>query len=325
MKSTVVGPYPRVGSEYGNRLRGELNRNPIDSALVRQLERDLTLEVVNEMVSSGIHLPNTGLVSVHDEITWPLEYVDGVDLSSGMKKVFHTNTHRKQAVVKGEVIRKAPIIDALFEIVSQQYPQVKVELSGPYTMAQHSVLGEKSPYKTLAEVALAYARVYREELARLKTVPLVQFNEPSAIAFGREHPNVAMLPELYAMMLEGLDVNVAVWTFYGKYSPDTLDLLLSLPVNVVGLDFVWDRDVDTLLKRKPVDKGIGIGLVDSGDSGNIRVENPNDLLRRLKGLEGYLDFDRALLSSNATLEHLPRDYARRKLALIGEITRRMNE
>lgn len=324
MKSTVVGPYPRVGSDYGDSLRRELNKKPVDSDLVEKLKRGLTVEVVREMVSAGISLPNTGLVDVHDEITWPLGYVNGVALSSGMKKILHTNTHYKEPVVNGEVTRKAPIVNALYYIASQNSPQVKVELPGPYTMAQHSVLGEKSPYKNLAELAIAYARVYREELQGLKYAPLVQFNEPSVIAFGRNKPDVAMLPEIYATMLDGLGVNAAVWTFYGKYSLETLDLLFSLPVQVVGLDFVWDPDVDALLKRRAVDKGIGIGLIDSGDSGFIVPEDSDALLRRLKGLEDYLDLDKSLLSSNATLEHLPREHAKRKLGLIGDITKRMN-
>lgn len=327
MKSTIVGPYTRVGSDVGDTLRKELNKFYIgkgDQHFIQSLKKNLTLEVMQEMVSTGIQLPNTGLIDVHDEITWPLESADGVDLTRGMKKIFHTNTHYREAVVNGEVLRKAPIVNGLYHIASQHYPQVKVELPGPYTMAQHSVLGEKSPYRNLAQLVWAYARMYREELAGLKNVSLVQFNEPSVIAFGREHPNTDILPDVYAMMLKGSGIRAAVWTYYGKYDARTLDILLKLPVDVIGLDFVWDQDVDALLKKRVTDKGIGIGVIDSGDQGFIRPEDQEVILRKLKGLEGYLDFDKVLVSSNATLEHLPRDYARQKLALIGEIARRMS-
>jgi methionine synthase II (cobalamin-independent) len=126
-------------------------------------------------------------------------------------------------------------------------------------------------------------------------------------------------------MLSGLDVPTAVWTFYGKYSPEVLEILLSLPVNVVGLDFVWDPEVATLLRKMSKSRGIGIGMIDSGDQGRIQIEESQKVLAKLSSMEGYVDLDKSFLSCNASLEHLPRDYARKKVALIGEVTRRMNK
>ncbi len=326
MQSTIVGPYPRVGSEVGNELRRELNniyRGSGSVQLVQRLMENLTREVVQEMVSAGIDLPNYGLVDVHDELTWPLESVEGVQFG-GMKKVFHTNTHYREVIVNGEIVKRRPIVNDLCRIALEVHPEVKVELPGPYTMAKHSVFGKKSPYKTFAELARKYATLYREELSGLKDVPLVQFNEPSIIAYGRLHDDAAIVPELYEMMVSDLKLQTAVWTFYGRYTPEVLDMLLSLPVDIVGLDFVWDPDVETLVKKKCPDKGIGIGLIDSGDRGYTGLEEQDSVMSRLRSLEGYVDFQRAILSSNATLEHLPRDNAKQKIALIADITDRMN-
>jgi len=326
LKSTVVGPYPRVGSECGDRLRRELNRlyeGTGDEELVRSLRNDLTREVVREMVAAGIDLPNHGLIDVHDELTWPLEHLDGATFG-GMKKIFHTNVHYRQAIVDSEVRRKQSLIGNLYRSALEVHPSVKVEFPGPFTMAKHSVLGKGSPYRDLNDLAEAYARLFREELSGLKNAPLVQFNEPSMIAPRTQIEEISIVTELYSRMLNGLDVSVAVWTFYGKYSPKALQTLLSLPVDVVGLDFVWDTDVDALLRKSSHDKGIGIGLIDSGDRGHIQFEDPSHVLERLSKLKGYVNFERSFLSCNATLEHLPRDYARRKVALIGEIARRID-
>ena len=327
LKSTVVGPYPRVGSECGDKLRRELNRlyeGNGDPELVRSLRKDLTGEVVREMVAAGISLPNSGLIDVHDELTWPLEYADGVRFG-GMKKIFHTNIHYRQTVVDGEVRRKQSLIGDLYRAALKAHPVVKLEFPGPFTMAKHSILGKGSPYRDLNNLAQAYARLFREELSGLRDVPLVQFNEPSMIAPRAKIDEIDIVPELYSKMLNGLDVPVAIWTFYGKYSPEALETLLSLPVDVVGLDFVWDTEVDALLRKSSHEKGIGIGLIDSGDRGHIRFEDPNHVLEILTRLRGRVNFEKSFLSCNATLEHLPRDYARRKLALIGEIARRISE
>jgi len=328
LKSTVVGPYPRVGSECGDKLRRELNRlyeGNGDPELVRSLRKDLTGEVVREMVTAGISLPNSGLIDVHDELTWPLEYADGVRFG-GMKKIFHTNIHYRQTVVDGEVRRKQSLIGDLYRAALKAHPVVKLEFPGPFTMAKHSILGKGSPYRDLNNLAQAYARLFREELSGLRDVPLVQFNEPSMIAPGTKIEDMGIVPELYSKMLSGLDVPVAVWTFYGKYSPETLETLLSLPVDVVGLDFAWDTKLEALLRKGlPCDKGIGIGVIDSGDQGYIQFEDSTRVMERLSRMRGYVDFEKSFLSCNATLEHLPRDYARRKAALIGEIARRISE
>ncbi len=326
LKSTVVGPYPRVGSKRGDALRKELNKayeGTGDAQLVQSLRKDLTREIIQEMVTAGIDLPNCGLVEVHDELTWPLENVDGVQFG-GMKKVFHTNTHYREAIVTNRISRKRRLLSDLYEVASEVHPTIKVEFPGPCTMAKHSLLGKGSPYRNLRELAEAYASLYREELAELKGTPLVQFNEPSVVAPRATSEDVEMLSELYSKMLRGVNIPVAVWTYYGKYSSRLLDALFSLPVDVVGLDFVWDPQVATLLEKKPCDKGIGIGLIDSGDQGLIRMEDSKKVGGALSMLKSHVNFEKSFLSSNATLEHLPRDHARRKLALIGEEVRRMN-
>ncbi len=322
MRSTVIGSYPRVGSEIGDGLRREINKENPDQMRIRQLEKRLTGEVVYEMVSAGIDLPNCGFVDVHDELTWPLQYVHGVEFG-GMAKIFHTNTHYRKAIVNGEIQMDGSFVSGLYATASEVHPQVKLELPGPYTMAKHSVLAG-GPYKNTKELAYAYARLYGE-LLQGKNVPFVQFNEPSIIAYRRQHDDIGIVPSLYEMMLDGLNVPVAVWTYYGTYSAEALNMLFSLPVSAVGIDFVWDPDAAGLIRKISPDKGIGFGVVDSGDRGQLKTEDPDEVARTVRDLSGYVDFGRSFLSSNATLEHVARDYARRKLAVISEATRRVNE
>jgi len=326
LKSTVVGPYPRVGSGCGDALRKELNKvyeGTGDAQLVQSLRKDLTREIIQEMVVAGIDLPNYGLVDVHDELTWPLEHVDGVQFG-GMKKIFHTNTHYREAIVTNRISRKRRLLSDLYETAKEVHPTIKAEFPGPYTMAKHSLLGRGSPYRSLRELAEAYASLYREELAELKGTPLVQFNEPSVVSPRITSEDLEMLSGLYSRMLQGLTIPVAVWTYYGKYSSKLLEVLFSLPVDVVGLDFVWDPQIAALLAKKPYDKGIGIGLIDSGDQGHIQMEDLKKVEGILSMLKSHISLEKSFLSSNASLEHLPRDHARRKLALIGEGARRMN-
>lgn len=330
-KTTIIGPYPRVGSEKGALLRTDLNKliahlaksniiycSDYDTEQIRKLKAELTEEIVQEISSFGIELPNYGFVDVHDELTWPLESVDVIEFI-GLKKIFNTNTHYRGILVNGEITRKKPIVNNLYFEASKFHPNVKLEFPGPYTLALHSVISKNSPYGDVEELARAYASLYRQELGALPRTPIVQFNEPSLVAFGRERPKINSVPEIYAGMLEGLKAQTAVWTFYGTYSQSTLDILLALPVDFIGLDFVWDSNLEALLRKTYFNKGIGFGILDSGDRGPIFVEDTAKIIGRLNALRGYIDFENALIAPNATLEHLPRDYARKKLEVLAQL------
>ncbi len=325
MESTVIGPYPRVGSDYADKLRKEVNRlygGQANAEIVRKLQGDLTREVVREMSVSGISLPNHGLIDVYDELTWVLEHVDGVRFG-GMKKIFHTNTHYREAIVTGRLTRRESLVSDLYKIALEVHKPIKLEFPGPFTIAKHSVMTKSCPYGSLRELAEAYTELFREELLECRDVSVVQFNEPSLIALGT-NKEAEMMPELYKEMLDGINSQAVVWTYYGRYSAQTLDILLSLPVDVVGIDFVWNPDIDKMLQRRLHDKKLGLGLIDSGDQGYVQIEDPEAIMKRILELKGHVDFDNSLVSCNATLEHLPRDYARRKIAVIDKVARMVN-
>ena len=330
MRATVIGPYPRIVSESTeeDRLRTEVNRvygGKGDPGLVYRLQQELTLAVVREMREAGIDLPNYGFVDVHDEVTWPLENAEGVEFG-GMRKIFHTNTHYRQAVVTGELRRKGPLVGDLARAAQALPGGVKLEFPGPYTLAKHSVMGEGSPYHDEQELAQAYAQFLNEGLGSIQEdeFPLIQFNEPSLTACGRGRPDASMVQAVYRTLVRGLRPPVMVWTFYGTCTPEMVDMLLSLPVRGIGLDMVWDLGVSGYLAGTD-GKLIGLGLIDSGDQGSLRLEGAEKVLRKLDRLEHWgIDLENAILSPNATLEHLPKDVARQKLKLIGEVKRRVS-
>ena len=320
MRTTIIGPYPRVGSANGDALRKEMNnfyRGKGDKDAIERLKRDLTVEVVEEMTDAGITTPHYGMIDVHDELTWPLESFEGIEFS-GMKKVFHTNTHYREPIVNYKVSRMRPILSNLHKTAMQLCP-MKIEVPGPYTMAKHSVLGSDSPYKNKHELALDYADIYSEEFSKVDA-PLIQFNEPSMIAFGRKHDDIETMHDIYRKMAS-FESPTSVCTYYGKYTPKIVNTLMNLPVDIVGIDIAWDPDVKDMLSK--THKGINIGLIDSGDRGFMRIENPDDIMKTLKELEKKVDLEHCYLSTNASLEHLPREYARKKVELIGEIGRRL--
>ena len=336
-RSTIVGAYPRIGSQHGDALRKELNslyKGRGDPTLFKSLMNSLTRDIVHEMVSAGIDIPNYGLIDLHDEVTGHLEgKVEGIS-PDGIEKTFHTNIHFRRMQVIGEIKKTRSLVSDLYWEARNEHAETKIELTGPYTLGCHSILVGDCPYKNFQQLMKAYADLYREELMELKDVPWVQLDEPSIAAHGVSPRHVRMIRDAYRTMLEGVRIPIVVWTYYGKYSSGMLDLLLSLPnVKTVGLDFVWHPDVDQLLRKrlrsKPTDKGIGFGIIDCGDRGHIVIEKVEKVAQKLtilkNRLEGLFDFDSSFVSGNATFEHLPREIAQQKLRLTGEIAKRVSE
>ena len=324
MRTTINGPYPRIGSELTQRLREELEaqyKGESHPTIIQHLQNDVTRELVQELVTAGIDIPNDTLVYANDELSWPLEEVEGITFG-GMHKTFHTNIIHKDIICTGEIKPKHCINTLHSTAVAEHY--VKLELPGPYTLACHTEIGKNAPYKNIEEIAHAYAEFYHGALLSRKKEDFVQFNEPSIIAHKREHPHLEMLPELYQNLLHKVKAQTAVWTSSGHYTQQTIDILFSLPVDIVGFDFVWDPNVETLLKKISTDKNIGFGIVDSGDTGWCGADDKNAIVKTLRSFAGYTYLSKALVAPNATLEHLPRAYAQQKIKLLKQIKDEVN-
>lgn len=332
MQTTIIGPYPRVGSESADALREERNKyfhgkgNP---AVIDALRKQLTQEILHE-IDTAIDLPNYGFVDIHDELDWVPELFEGTRFG-GMKKIFHTNRHYRETIVTGE-LREKPYCPELYAEAVRTVDKVKVELPGPYTLACHSTLTENAPYANLEELTKAYARALRTIITAFSLahfnparsthtkIPLLQFNEPSLIAYKRTQPIPKDLPNIYAEMIDGFnDIPTAVWTFYGKYTQENLDSLFSLPVGTIGLDLVWDPSIVDWIKTKQPHTSLGLGIIDSGDRADIYLEDKRKVIDNINQLRGRIDLDKTYIAPNATLRHLPRDYAQAKIKLLGEI------
>jgi methionine synthase II (cobalamin-independent) len=328
MRSTVVGPYPRVGSYIGNILRDETNKlygNQNNFPLVEKLREYLTAEVVAEQLAAGIDVPNCGFIDVHDERTWPTESLNVEEI--GMKKIDHTNTHYKERAVRKKLRALGPVVGDSYLSARNLSTDVKLELPGPYALAKHSVI-EDGSYRDSIDLAFAYADVYKEELDRLgpKDASLIWFDEPTIVAKAADPDGTKLLgelyqlPELYRHLVRRIDpdIPVALCTYYGPCTPEKYDILRGLQVDVLCLDFVWGKGTADLLREYGDKTPVGIGIVDSGDRAIRRFEDPAKIAERVSALADVVDLENSFISPNATLAHLDRDDARRKIAIVAE-------
>jgi methionine synthase II (cobalamin-independent) len=342
VKTTLNGPYPRIGSEIGDKLRREINRyerGKADYSSVQALQKALTSEVVEEAIAGGIDVPNYGLIDVHDDMTWPLfDYLPALKLKtnatpSGMKKRFHTNSHYIPFLVDARLEPSHTGIlasDLYFETREKFGEVAKLECLGPFSLARKCILGPNAPYGGRVELAKDIARLYNEQIrwAAEKLpggLPVLQLDEPSLTskAEGWKDPKrdeeAEGLSEIYKDLLRGIGSKTIVSTFYGETTDRQLEILNELPVDAIGLDFVWGgEDLFHKVRALEPSKGIGFGIVDNGagEDNRLDYEDPRIIANTICGLHDRVDLGKSYISLNAETEQLPRSSAIRKIGII---------
>jgi 5-methyltetrahydropteroyltriglutamate--homocysteine methyltransferase len=92
-----------------------------------------------------------------------------------------------------------------------------------------------------------------------------------------------------------------------------------LPVDVIGLDFVWGKANWDALGDTKFEKKLGAGIVDARGT---RLESEAEIAERIERLAKHLDAYRIYVNPSSGLEYLPRETAFEKLKIMVEGARK---
>ncbi len=314
-----TGSYPRIGDapeaqrhrrEYARRERGE-----IGDAEWQAVEDDVTREVIAEQAAAGVDLPTDGQIRWYDPISHLARPLANVTID-GLLRYFDTNFYFLQPVVRGPLARRSPILLREYEVARAAAAprEVKPVLTGPYSLAQGSIL--EGGYRNRHALAHAYAEVLAQEVADLARAGarLIQVDEPYLL----QHPEDAdVVREALAPLAAARGAaRLACCTYFGDAVP-LYDELMSLPVDVLGLDFTYSPKLAARIAEAGTDKALALGVVDGR---NTKLETAAVV---------YPVLDRVLprcagplyLAPSCGLEFLPRDRARAKLETLARLAR----
>ncbi len=321
MITTVVGSYPKTPNRpRPARLRNAINRfdrGEITEAELREVEDEVTVEVIQEQADAGLDLVTDGQVRWEDEQTYIMRRLDGVSIN-GLIRWFDTNILYRQPVIEGAVAWTEPITVADYRFAEQNSPKpVKAVLTGPYTLAR---LSQNDTYESLESLVLDLAAALNREALALQEAgaPVIQFNEPAILQHKEDFP---LLRSAFAPLTAGITAEKAIYLYFGDLDgiyPQVLDL----PVDLVGLDFVVGERNYQLLHRTPFTLKLGAGIIDAR---NTRMETVDQVVDRLRDLARFVPPDRIHVSPSATLEFLPREVAEAKLRRMVEGVRTAEE
>src|SRR5262249_41126842 len=258
-----TGSYPRVGdaapAQRHRRAYAERERGEISLAQWREVEDQVTGEVVREQVAAGIELPTDGQIRWYDPISHVARHLDGVTIN-GLLRYFDTNFYFRQPVVSGRIARREPLLAREYEVARMAAGgPVKAVLTGPYSLAHGSIL--ESGYPSRHHLAQAYAQALRLDVADLARAgaTLIQVDEPFLLL----HPeDIAQVRDLLGTLarVRG-SARLACYTFFGDALP-LYDELQAFPVDVLGFDFTYSPQLAQRIADAGTEKTLGLGLVD---------------------------------------------------------------
>ena len=304
------GSYPRIGEgEHGQRLRkayAEFEQGERTVAQLREIEKELTAEVISLQARAGLKLVTDGQISWHDPISHFLGKTEGVEID-GLSRFFDTNFYYRQPIIVGKVKWKAPIVldEFLFAKSVSSLP-VKPVITGAYTLARLSVNRYYNDFpKLLNDITEVIAR--EVELLADEGAEIIQIDEPAIV---RNPTDILLLGrELDLIVKYKGGAQIALYTYFG----DTANIyqeLQSLSVDILGLDFTYSQRLAEVIASLENKKVLGLGLIDGR---NTKLESEGDIFPILSQIIPVIGAGNCYLNPSCGLEYLPWDRAFHKL------------
>jgi len=223
-----------------------------------------------------------------------------------LTKWFDTNYHYLVPEFDGPAPRLASAkpFEEFAEATAFLGRPAKPVLLGPLSLL---LLGKRHR-RSLAEHLDTLLPVYREVLERLAMAGAewVQLDEPVLVQ-DRSEDELRLLRRAYELLgTTEKRPKIMLQTYYGSLDEASWDLVRTLPVEGVGLDFVRDDGNRALLNRHGFaeDKVFGAGVVDGR---NVWRTNLVEALEKLEEIAEHVPVDRIWVQPTCSFLHLPHD------------------
>ncbi len=319
--STSTGSYPRIGDapdlQLLRRTISQWEKGEKSAQELARAEDEMARLSISEQTEAGLELVTDGQVRWYDPLSHVAGKLEGIKIN-GLLRFFDTNFYFRQPVIIGEVKHRRPIVLDEYRFGrSVSSKPLKPVITGPYTLARLSIV-EADCYKTFESLVEAYALAIAEEIRALVEAgaDIVQVDEP-AILKNKEHNDVFVAG---LKLLAGATgkAQLALYTYFGE-GAWLYRSLPDLPVDILGIDFTYNRGLVQIIGREGSPKPLGLGLIDGR---NTRLEDEKEICMELDMLLPSIKSEFSYLNPSCGLEYLPRDRAFMKLKNLVRIASR---
>jgi 5-methyltetrahydropteroyltriglutamate--homocysteine methyltransferase len=299
----------RLRRAYARRETGKLT-----DAEFEEIVRGYVAEVIGEQEAAGLDLVTDGLVYWYDLMAHPASRLDGIEIN-GLVRFFDTNTYVRQPEVNGKPTGTFGLAPEFAAAKSVATKELKAIVTGPYTLARHSISKSNGD---LSSLALAYAEALGAELEALDKAgaTYVQIDEPSLLKFPGDAELVRNVL-LRAVASKG-NLKIGLSTYFGD-ATTIYGEFLNMPADVLAFDLHYGPGLVDTIVQQGSDRPIALGAIDGR---NTKLDDTETVARQVDTIMqalGSRGVDEVHLQPSCGLEFLPRDRAKRKLERMTEI------
>lgn len=337
-----TGSYPRIGDSLElqilRRATASLDRGDRNTADLLDAENEMIRRAIADQLKAGLEVITDGQIRWYDPISHLASKLANVKIA-GLQRYFDTNFYFRQPVISGTPKRSEPLVAKDFSFARNALGHlptpknlagklsIKPVLTGPYTLAKfslsaHTGNGAVDPFSSLEERTIAYAEALAAEIVELAQIgaSVIQIDEPAIIKYPEdwkifEKAVTKLIAARDKSAAEGSRPELALYVYFHDPAP-LYEKLVTVPVDIVGLDFTYNPKLIDLVASAGSPKPLGLGLVDGR---NTKLEDTGEVARQIDRLLPKIQGGRAYLNSSCGLEYLPRDRAFAKLELLAKI------
>ena len=321
--TSLVGSYPqpdwlidrgRLRDRFPPRVRArELWRVGPDH--LGQAQRDATLLAIRAQELAGLDILTDGEICRESYSNRFATALDGVDIDNPGTVLDRSGHPNPVPRVTGPIRRRHPVEtgDVTF-LRANTARTVKATVPGPFTMAQQA---QNDHYASREDLALGYADAVHEEVADLFAAgaDIVQLDEPYLQARPEEARKYGV--KVINRALDGVTGTTAVHLCFGYAAiihdrPDGYSFLPELAAcscDQVSIETA-QSGLDCAVLSHLDGKTIILGVLDLGDE---TVENPDQVLGRVRRALAYVPAERLVLAPDCGMKYLPQEAAFGKL------------
>jgi 5-methyltetrahydropteroyltriglutamate--homocysteine methyltransferase len=326
--TTVVGSYPQPEwlvdrKNLQNRLPPRIRAREIwriPEPLLQQAQDDATLLAIRDMEHAGIDIISDGEIRRESYSNRFVTALSGMDLDNPGVALGRTGRPNHVPRVVGPIRRLHPVEVRDVEFLRRNTNhRIKITVPGPFTITQQV---QNDYYHDEKVLALDVAVAVNEEIKSLLAAgaDVVQLDEPYLQA--RPEQARAYGIEVINRALEGIEGTTALHLCFGYASivhdrPHQYAFLTELRECVVKQISIEaaQPNLDLSILRQLINKILIVGVLNLGD---MEVERPETVAKRIRSALLYVEPERLILSPDCGMKYLPRDVAFGKLCSLVE-------
>ena len=314
IKTTVIGAYPKIGDGLeAQELRRALHRHDRGEIADPELDKvfdEVTRLAIGEIEAAGVDVTNDAQIRWDDLLSPFARTWSGVE-PGPLERFYDNNTYFRQPVIDGRIVTdgRSLVRDYTFA-AGVAKTKLKASIPGPLTFATLTARDEQ--YDSLEERVLAIADATAKEIAGLKAAgaTMIDIEDPAVVALPK---HIELAREAYRRFADS-DLALTLVTYFFPADP-VLESLASFPVGAVGID-VRSRNTTAFDRLDSFrTQYVLLGVVDAR---NTRLETADEVARYAERALKLVPQERLVLATTTSLEYLPRDVARAKLAALVE-------